>query len=456
MATKKIHWSAVQTTAALNVLLANKSMHQSGNGWKPDVWTQVVKACKDKVKSVRLASIEVWTSLMMSQIKANYEDYLFVGKFSGTGWDDEAKHFTNVTIVVEEFLEIHGQKYKKCFNKACAFYDLLDQLYDGAKSKATGSNVVHLGATTNKARGATSTMARDGAVEIVASGGAVAKKAMRRGRALKQKPSATQDANKENLENPIDDALDVSGPLTDVVDLPSSDDELILSPKRKHGRVCAESDDDTTDASQVKRCRRSKPDTSSSGKRNADTGFALSTSFNKLPEALTQTQTVMTAADVSHVDDVIKILDDNPTLLPPDPDGELYDIVARSLSKDPTEARRFIATVNEVRRKRIVLNVLKGSGFDVLHRFEPSLPLYHINAFPASVLSRILFHTQLFSNTSMYNSAIRYAVFIPNLRAPEQAHGAEGSCALQPPRQPSVPAARTTSLGVIPALEIVA
>ena len=39
-------------------------------------------------------------------MKGTYEDYLFVGKFSGTGWDEEAKHFTNPSILVDEFVAV--------------------------------------------------------------------------------------------------------------------------------------------------------------------------------------------------------------------------------------------------------------------------------------------------------------------------------------------------------------
>jgi hypothetical protein len=41
--------------------------------------------------------------------------------------------------------QAHGDKYAKCFKKACPFYAELDSLYDGLRNRATGDHVVHLG-----------------------------------------------------------------------------------------------------------------------------------------------------------------------------------------------------------------------------------------------------------------------------------------------------------------------
>jgi hypothetical protein len=40
------------------------------------------------------------------QLKATFEDYLFVKKLSGTGWDDEEKHATGTTDYIDGFAAV--------------------------------------------------------------------------------------------------------------------------------------------------------------------------------------------------------------------------------------------------------------------------------------------------------------------------------------------------------------
>lgn len=80
--------------------------------------------------------------------------------------------------------QMHGDQYKRCFKKPCPYYDKLDELYDGAKNRATGEHTLLLGKKKKK----TST------------------KASRKSEAAAPKASkTTTTANKENLN--IDPSL---------------------------------------------------------------------------------------------------------------------------------------------------------------------------------------------------------------------------------------------------------
>ncbi|KAJ7839270.1 hypothetical protein B0H13DRAFT_2366920 [Mycena leptocephala] len=82
--------------------------------------------------------------------KEAFEAYLFVEKFSGSGWDDEDEQATNTDEYIEDFIATHGKQYAKCFTKPCLYYTLLDSLYVGLRNRATGYHVVHFGKQTPK------------------------------------------------------------------------------------------------------------------------------------------------------------------------------------------------------------------------------------------------------------------------------------------------------------------
>ncbi|KAJ7785108.1 hypothetical protein DFH07DRAFT_763721 [Mycena maculata] len=129
----------------LSSLLEKKASHQSGNGWKPSVWPDIVKA---------MAAANPGTEPQKDMtVKSKLEymrlgpAYIFVAKFSGTGWDAEDN---TQQIYIKDFIPTHGKKYAQCFKIPCPYYIELDTLFDGMKNHATGEHVIHLGCKQSK------------------------------------------------------------------------------------------------------------------------------------------------------------------------------------------------------------------------------------------------------------------------------------------------------------------
>ncbi|KAJ7241860.1 hypothetical protein C8J57DRAFT_1477674 [Mycena rebaudengoi] len=133
-----------EVLAMLNKLIELKESHQSGNGWKSSVWTLVISAVQAANPTAESKKDQKKVKSKLDYLKATFEDYLFVKKLSGTGWDDEEKHATGTTDYIDGFAATHGQKYERCFETPCP-YTLLDTLYDGMKNRATGDNAIIFG-----------------------------------------------------------------------------------------------------------------------------------------------------------------------------------------------------------------------------------------------------------------------------------------------------------------------
>ncbi|KAJ7352545.1 hypothetical protein DFH08DRAFT_991437 [Mycena albidolilacea] len=140
---KNAKWTDPEVIALLNTLLEKKSSHQSSNGWKPSVWPDVVKAVQLVNPNAIPAKDQTKVMSKLDNLKNILTLYLFVKKFSGTGWDEEEKHAVNTPEYIKDFLVTHGKDYACCFKKSCPFYSELNELYDGLKNRATGEHVVH-------------------------------------------------------------------------------------------------------------------------------------------------------------------------------------------------------------------------------------------------------------------------------------------------------------------------
>ncbi|KAJ7669155.1 hypothetical protein B0H17DRAFT_1142203 [Mycena rosella] len=155
-------WIAVEVKGMLHTL-NDKDTHISGNGFKlrgyagnqghiatpwldvfPSVLylclkqctgtavEQLAKAHRSPVGDLRRgvpvathalnAGVSAAVHTDIQQLKKIFDEYLFVQKYSGTGWDDVAKHATNTAEYVEDFAKTHGKKYAKCFKDPCPCY----------------------------------------------------------------------------------------------------------------------------------------------------------------------------------------------------------------------------------------------------------------------------------------------------------------------------------------------
>ncbi|KAF7372233.1 hypothetical protein MVEN_00082800 [Mycena venus] len=296
----------------------------------------------------------------MNNLKEIFEIYLFVEKFSGTGWDDDEKHAVNTKEYIEDFVKTHGKKFARCFKKACPFYAELDELYEGLRNRATGDHVVHLpqkcrrkSQKENPSQPESSTAATKAALSVPAD------------------DSVTHNEDRTPMAT-MNGTLDESITTNDEQSGAGSgarlyDDELRLSPaKLSSKRIRAESnDDDAPDAADPKGKRRHHKSDSSNGstaRRNAEAGSQLARSVENLSAAILKP--ITTTEDMSHVDNIMQILDDS-TLLPPDPRGRLFNIVVTALTSSHTRARIFILATDTSRRKAIIAGILEDARVEV-------------------------------------------------------------------------------------------
>ncbi|KAJ7896675.1 hypothetical protein B0H14DRAFT_3425463 [Mycena olivaceomarginata] len=150
--TPKAHWIEEETIALIDGLIGKKSIHQSGNGWKPSVWAGVVALIAAANPDASPKKDQTKCNSKINYLKETFEMYLFVKKYSGIGWDDEDHHATATDEVIKPFLEVHGGKYARCFKTPCPYYAKLAKRYNGMVNKATGEHVVHLGNQPKKKR----------------------------------------------------------------------------------------------------------------------------------------------------------------------------------------------------------------------------------------------------------------------------------------------------------------
>ncbi|KAJ7745176.1 hypothetical protein B0H14DRAFT_3167463 [Mycena olivaceomarginata] len=92
-------WTIPEVTAALSKLVERKSTHQSGNGWKSTVWPDVVKAVHAANPDANPPKDQTKLISKLEDLKKTFELYLFVEKFSGSGWDEDEKHASNTPSI---------------------------------------------------------------------------------------------------------------------------------------------------------------------------------------------------------------------------------------------------------------------------------------------------------------------------------------------------------------------
>ncbi|KAJ6613724.1 hypothetical protein B0H10DRAFT_2436313 [Mycena sp. CBHHK59/15] len=333
-----VKWMKLEVLVVLNGLLKKKDSHQCGNGWKPTVWPEIVSAVQAVNLEVKPAKDQVKIVSKLNYLKEIFELYLFVEKFSSTGWDDEANHATNTEEYIKDFIAAHGKKYAPCFKKACPFYAKLNELYDGLTNHTMGENVVHF---TKKRKPCTKAMETAKENPIVADPGSLAKTT-----------SAVQPCAPMAARNNVPEEEKTIGSQGGLYD-----DELTESPaKLSTKQMRAETDDDAEDTSDTKgKRRRHKSDSSKAGSH-------IACSVDNLSAAMLKP--IVTSEDISFVDDVMNILEDS-TLLLPDPEGELFDIISTSLTSSHTRACIFVLAGTDTRRKGIIKCTLKDAGVTV-------------------------------------------------------------------------------------------
>ncbi|KAJ7846852.1 hypothetical protein B0H14DRAFT_2583895 [Mycena olivaceomarginata] len=346
----KAVWIDPEVIALLNGLISKKSTHQSGNGWKPTVWPEIVALVQAANPAADPKKDQVKCISKINYLQKCLGQYLFVKKYSGVGWDDEDNHATATVEFIETFIKANGPKYTKCFKKPCPFYTKLNELFDGLVNKATGEHVVHLGG--NKRKSAKKSNAPKKVLAPATEEMSVA--------------ALGDDSEKENDVVEVDKGEGGSkGKGRAVFDdeLSMSNFDATKSPRekasRKRGRAISDDDNDNTPPARLHKRQKSDSSSRSTARHNAEAGSQLAKSVETLSAAMGKP--IITSEDLSYVDKVIDILKDK-SLLPPDPKGRLFRIVCQKLSGDAGLARCLIVEEDYTRRKGLLEGILEDVG----------------------------------------------------------------------------------------------
>ncbi|KAJ7602756.1 hypothetical protein B0H17DRAFT_1154910 [Mycena rosella] len=354
-----VKWIHAEIIAMLNELAVLKATHMSGNGFKPQVWAKVVpKVINTNPDTNQQKGKTQCMNKLAYQLKKIFVLYVFVRKYSGTGWDNEEKHATNTKEYIEEFTKTHGKDYTRCFTTPCPYWTPLDALFEGMNSRATGANIIHL--PTKKTR------IRKNKTKNAATAPSVSTSTSR---APLQPLASSSNTNgpADSFLGDDDDTLidpDIGAAPAAVLGLGGAaagpfDDELgsvSPSPKSKK-RQRANTDDENNDGmnNEHRKPKRQRSESGGTARRNAEAGTQILRALDNF--ATVMVQPLVTSEDLSHVKEVVEILKDK-TLLPDDPRGKLYRAVSKVLSHDAAQAHLFILEDHRTRRIGILEGIL--------------------------------------------------------------------------------------------------
>ncbi|KAJ7703923.1 hypothetical protein B0H17DRAFT_1193855 [Mycena rosella] len=357
-----VKWIPAEIIAMLDELAVLKATHMSGNGFKPQAWAKVVPKVINANPDTTQQKDKTQCMNKLAYLKKVFVLYVFVRKYSGTGWDDEEKHATNTKEYIEELTKTRGKDYMCCFTTPCPYWMQLDTFFEGMNSRATGENIIHL--PTKKTR--------------------ICKNKNKNAATAPSASTSTSHtplqplASSSNTNGPADSFLgdddhtlvdpDIGAAPAAVLGLGGAatgpfDDELgSVSPSPKSKKRQRANTDDENNNGANNECRKPKRQRSESGgtaRRNAEAGTQISCALDNF--ATVMAQPLVTSEDLSPIKEIIEILRDK-TLLPEDPRRKLYRAVSKVLSHNAAQARLFILEDDRTRHMGILEGILEDAG----------------------------------------------------------------------------------------------
>ncbi|KAF8160580.1 hypothetical protein K438DRAFT_2025770 [Mycena galopus ATCC 62051] len=312
----------------LNLLLENTVAYMSGNGFKKKAYTTLSDKLNARFPNRPTRSKEQVRN-RIAYVKRIFEQYEFVRGKSGVGWDDGEKRASAETEFIDRFVEEYGKKFKKCFERTCPFYDRLAQLFGG--NKATGANVLHLKKKKKDTKTSSTSSSTTGSSLTATSSLTAASSSM------------TASTRKRAREPTL-----ISHPL-----LPLQNHMTTSSfPGSRTAVDISISEDENDEKPQPNRHNRSISGASSSGgrrsSRTTEVGNQIARGLKSIGEGMSAP--LITKADTTHVDKVIDVLTNDPTLLPDDPEGQYYALLLDALGSNEKRARAFVKTTTRIHR----------------------------------------------------------------------------------------------------------
>ncbi|KAJ7498459.1 hypothetical protein B0H11DRAFT_1980370 [Mycena galericulata] len=349
-----VKWINAETSAMLNELAEHKATHMSGNGFKPQVWAKVVPKVIEANPDKSQQKDKSQCMNKLAYLKKIFTLYVFVCKYSGSGWDDEQKHATNTSDYIEEFTKTNGKDYGRCFTTPCPYWTELDALFDNMTNQATGDNVLHLHTKTRRNRKSKDTGTITPSALTSTSRAPLQSLANVLNTPGSADPSNLDDADITLVDADVGAAPAAAGAFDDELgSVPTSP----VSKKRQRADTDDENDDGASGGRQ--KVKRSRSESGGKARRNAEAGTQISRALENF--ATVMAQPLVTSEDLSHVNEIVAILKDK-TLLPDDPRGKLFRTVSKVLSQDPAQARLFILEDDRTRRIGMLEGILEDAG----------------------------------------------------------------------------------------------
>ncbi|KAJ7026447.1 hypothetical protein C8F04DRAFT_1190509 [Mycena alexandri] len=353
-----VKWLPAEIEALLDALEELKATNMSGNGFKPQVWAKVVPKVAAVNPDPTTQKDKTQCMGKLSYLKKISVLYIFVRRFTGTGWNDEDKHATNTKDYIEEFTKTPLDPWQGIYPLFHHSLPILDEARCPLRwygQQATGDNVVHLPTKQRRSR------KRPDAATTPSTSLSTSR--------VPFQPIASGSNNGAGDTSISDDDITLVNPAPMAafgdagVGARAFDDELgpvPPSPKTKK-RQRADTNDENDDGANDERRKPKRQRSESGGKvrGNAEAGSQISRALENF--ATVMAQPLVTTEDLSHVTEVVEILKDK-TLLPDDLRGRFYRIVSKTLSHDAALARLFILEDDRTRRIGILEGILEDAG----------------------------------------------------------------------------------------------
>ncbi|KAJ7218474.1 hypothetical protein GGX14DRAFT_560817 [Mycena pura] len=325
-------FTQAETDYVLDYVLERRADLMSGNGFKSKAYGQNERQLPQQAELCMYASL-LLIHLTRRQVKTLFAKYEFVRGRSGVGWDDGAKHATAEAVFIEAFLQVRAWKaICSMLTTTCPAYDRCVMLFGG--NKATGDHVFH----PKSKKCSRAKPAQDSPTPSKANS--------------PRKPLAPLVNDTIDLDS--DSALDEHTAINSFASSASRaprpyDDELLPSPA-KRARTSTDATPTDGDEKNTSAAHTRSRSGGSGGRRSrtAETGSEIASGLKTIGAGMSAP--LITKADTSHVDEVINVLVTDESILPHDPDGELYAGILELLSSNETRSRAFVKTKSRIHR----------------------------------------------------------------------------------------------------------
>ncbi|KAF7322187.1 hypothetical protein MKEN_00743100 [Mycena kentingensis (nom. inval.)] len=354
---------------ALQHILHNHGALLGGRSFKTKAYKSCATALKRKYPNRPMWSCDKIRNVLV-YIKGRYDAYEHARSVSGMGWDEAKQHVVADQDKQERYLEQHGKSKAFVFKTTFHFFRVCDQLFGG--NKATGEHAF------NPAHDAL-----DDNTQLSPSRPASAK----RSKSIPETINVdSDDDDDDELPSPhrlpvgkgmyADELLPKQAKDTaskvkrgkENVKAGEKEKEKAKRTKEKESkkRKRAESEEDEDEDEVVVKRSSSARERSGAGagpvaRRNAEAGTQMASGLLAVAQGLSAP--VITKQDTSHVDDINKLIANEPTLLPKS--LRYYGAVMAKLTNDANAARAIVTAATLDHKRALLALIFTDAGLPI-------------------------------------------------------------------------------------------